>query len=334
MNRVLKTALIGGMTLGAAACMDFGTSPSTSLQASDFALALAGTGESQTSFSDASAGGLTGFVSGGFNQQGGPGGPGGPGDGGRRGGSWMMGGGLEAGFAGYGLGNGFGHRPIDNTSCTFNATSARLECAAVVRNGVTITRSFSFANAAGASQSAFDTATTDRINTRSIIVGTIAGGFHRGFGHGFRHGFGPGNESAAHRTPLVNDTTSVNNASDRSVSGLRGEQRTISGTSGGTETTVGTDSVGRLTIVRVAGDTATGVKIPKTAAGGMPYPVAGNIVRSMRVSLTYDGRAAQTSIRREVITFDGSATAAVTVTQDGATKNCTLPLPRGRMSCS
>ena len=108
----------------------------------------------------------------------------------------------------------------------------------------------------------------------------------------------------------------------------------ISGTSGGTETTVGTDSVGRLTIVRVAGDTATGVKIPKTAAGGMPFPIAGNIVRSMKVTLTYDGKAAQTSIRREVITFDGSSTATVTVTQDGSTKNCTLPLPRGRMSCS
>lgn len=332
MERLLKTAMIGVVTLSAVACMDFGTSPSASLQASDFALALAGTGESQTSFSDASVGGLTGFVSGGFNQQGAPG-PGGPG-GGHRGGSWMMGGGLEAGFAGYGFGNGFGHRPIDNSSCTFNATSTRLECAAVVRNGVTITRSFAFANAAGTAQTAFDSATTDRINTRSTIVGTIAGGFQRGFGHGFRHGFGPGNENAAHRTPLVNDTTTVNNASDRTVSGLRGEQRTISGTSGGTETTVGTDSVGRLTIVRVAGDTATGVKIPKTAAGGMPFPIAGNIVRSMKVTLTYDGKAAQTSLRREVIAFDGSSTATVTVTQDGSTKNCTLPLPRGRMSCS
>lgn len=332
MNRTLKTAMTGALALSAAACIDLGTNPRGSLAASDFALALAGTGETQSSFSDAAAGGLTGFVSGGFHQQG----PGGGGGGGRRGGgSWLMGGGLEGGFAGYGLGNNFGLRPIDNTNCTYNTTSLRLECTPVVRNGVTITRSFAFANASGVAQSAFDSASTDRINTRSTIIGSIVGGFRRGFGHGFRSGFGPGSDtSATRRLPLQNDTTTVNLASDRSVSGLRGTERLVNGTSGGTETTVGTDSVGRVTIVRVAGDTATGVRIPKTATGGMPYPIAGTIVRSMKVTLTYDGAAAQTSTRREVLTFDGSATATVTITQDGTIRNCTLPLPRGRLSCS
>lgn len=329
MKRTLKTAMTGALAVSAAACMDLGTNPRGSLDAGDFALAIAGTGESQSSFSDASVGGLTGFVSGGFNQRG-------PGGGGSRGGaSWLMGGGLDGGFAGYGLGGGFGHRPIDNRNCTYNTTVLRLECAPVTRGDVTISRSFAFADAAGTAQASFDSATTDRINTRSTIVGTISGGFRRGFGHGFRHGFGPGNDNGApRRGRLENDTTRVNLASDRTVSGLRGTDRLINGTSGGTETTSGTDSIGRVTIVRVAGDTASGVKIPTASAGSHPYPIAGTIVRSMKVTLTYDGKSAQSSVRREVITFNGSATAAVTITHDGTTKNCSLPLPRGRLTCS
>jgi len=30
---------------------------------------------------------------------------------------------------------------------------------------------------------------------------------------------------------------------------------------------------------------------------------------------------------------DGSSTATVVITQDGVTKTCTLPLPRGRLVC-
>lgn len=323
MTRTLKLAMTGALAVGAAACMDPGT-PNAELQATDFALAIAGTGQAQSSFSDAGGNGLTGFVGGGFGQ------------GGRRGGAnWMMGGGLEGGFAGYGMGASFGHRPIDNANCAFNATSGRLECAPVARDGLTVSRSFAFADAAGVLQQMFDSATTDRINTRSTIVGTIAGGFLRGFGHGFRHGFGPARRGPGNGRPqLDNDTTTVNLSSDRTVVGLKGAQRTIDGISGGTETTVGTDSVGRLTIVRVAGDTASGVTIPATVASGHPYPIAGTITRSMKVTLTYDGQAATTSIRREIIAFNGGTTASVTIMHDGTTRKCTLPLPRGRLTCS
>ena len=50
-------------------------------------------------------------------------------------------------------------------------------------------------------------------------------------------------------------------------------------------------------------------------------------------ALVYDGRAPQTAARREVISYDGSNAATVTITQDGTTTTCTLPLPRGRLSC-
>jgi hypothetical protein len=38
--------------------------------------------------------------------------------------------------------------------------------------------------------------------------------------------------------------------------------------------------------------------------------------------------------REEDVTYDGSTTAKVVITKNGVTKNCTLPLPHGRLSCS
>ena len=44
--------------------------------------------------------------------------------------------------------------------------------------------------------------------------------------------------------------------------------------------------------------------------------------------------ATTTKDRREVITYDGSATAKIVITQDGTTKTCSLPLPRGMPTCN
>jgi hypothetical protein len=78
---------------------------------------------------------------------------------------------------------------------------------------------------------------------------------------------------------------------------------------------------------------APGLAIPVTA-DKPSYPMAGTVVRSMKVTLTYAGKTPTTSTRREVITYDGSATAKLTITRDGTTKSCTLALPRGRPNCS
>ena len=53
----------------------------------------------------------------------------------------------------------------------------------------------------------------------------------------------------------------------------------------------------------------------------------------MRVTLTLDGQAPRTSDRREVITYDGSATAKLEITKDGTTTTCTMALPHGRPNC-
>jgi hypothetical protein len=127
----------------------------------------------------------------------------------------------------------------------------------------------------------------------------------------------------------------VNEGSDRSVTGLLTSERTINGTSQASENISGTDSAGHFTAVRLAGDTTNGVKIPTpTSTNPHPYPLAGTVTRSMQVTLTQSGQAPVTTTRSEVVTYDGTATAKIVITQNGQTRNCTLPLPRGRISCS
>ncbi|HEX9221599.1 MAG TPA: hypothetical protein VF858_14030 [Gemmatimonadaceae bacterium] len=250
----------------------------------------------------------------------GPGGGGGGGGGeqNRRGPGWgaFMGGGIgEAFIGGIGFGRGFGRGPFgewwghDSDDCAFSTTSNRLECTIVRENGLTINRSFSFLDASGAVQQAFDTAKTNTVNVKTSVSGTIT----------------------HHETA----TSTVNVSSDFTVTGLASgsTQRTVNGTSAGTESTTGTKEDVAFTAARTAGDTITGVVIP-LQDGRPTYPTAGTVVRSMQATVTLSGASPSTSSRREVVTYDGSSTAKVVITQDGVTKNCTKPLPHGRLSCS
>lgn len=225
----------------------------------------------------------------------------------------LMGGGLGDPFLGKGFGAGFGGGRHGDASlpatCAFEAASGRVVCPVETRNGLTVQRSAAYADASGVVQQAFDSATTNTINLRSSVSGTL--------------------------TRRDGSTSTVQSASDRTVAGLRTASRTVNGTSAGTETTSAADTAGTFTVARVMGDTIQGVVIPvPTAAGERPYPTAGTVIRSMQVTLTRAGASPVTSSRREVVTYDGSATAKVVITQDGTTKTCTLPLPHGRPSCN
>ncbi len=225
---------------------------------------------------------------------------------------FMMGGGLGDPFMGLGFGPGFGHRPPGEgdpfATCSFNAANGRLECNES-HHGLSIARSSQFKDASGAVQNAFDSLTTNSINTKITVSGTV--------------------------TRRDGDVSVVQHGSDRTVTGLAqgSNQRTVNGTSAGQENTTGTDSTGSFTAVRTAGDTILAVVIPVTN-GHPSYPISGSVIRSMKLVVTYTGSAATTSTRREVITYNGSDTATIVITHDGETKTCTLPLPHGHLSCS
>ena len=226
--------------------------------------------------------------------------------------SAMLGGGMHDGFLGRGFGIGFGHGffgLISLSLCTYSSSTGTFTCPATTRNGVTVTRTVKLLDAAGNAQSAYDTATTNTV-TEQV---TVSGSFTR-------------RDSA---------TTTVQHASTRTVSGLaRGStQRTINGTSAGAETTVGKDTAGTFTVSRTAGDTTKNVVIPVATSTTPTYPTAGTIIRAMQITVTRTGQTPASASRREVITYDGSATAKLVITENGTTRTCTLPLPFGRPTC-
>ena len=242
----------------------------------------------------------------------------------------FMGGGIgEAFIGGLGFGPGIGRGPFENfgrreagdsdseesdafdhsDNCAFSTTTNRVDCAAITHDGLTINRSFSFLDKAGAVQQAFDTATTNTVNVKKSVSGTI--------------------------THHATVTSTVNGSSDLTVAGLASgsTQRTVDGKSAGTDASTGTRDGVAFTASRSAGDTITALVIP-IQKDHPTYPTAGTIVRSMTATVTVTGKTPSTSSRREVITFDGSATAKVVITHDGVTKNCTKPLPHGKLTCA
>jgi hypothetical protein len=309
----LKIVFVAGAVALAAACAtDNATSPVASSEA---AAALI---SAPLSFDQLN----TSFVGGSDDSNGFM--PWGPGDGdqNRFGPGWhgFMGGGVGESFIGgigfgpgFALGPGFGRGPFgdwrDADNCAFSTTTNRVVCQTNTRHDLTINRSFSFLDAAGAVQQRFDRNTTNTVNVTSTVTGTT----------NHHHG---------------DATSTVNASSDFTVTGLASgsTQRTLDGKSAGTESTTGTRHGDAFTASRSAGDTISGIVIP-IQDNRPTFPTAGTIIRSMQATVTLDGGTPSTSSRREVITFDGSATATVVITQDGVTKNCTKPLPHGRLTC-
>jgi hypothetical protein len=221
----------------------------------------------------------------------------------------LMGGGLFGGFFGEEFGRGFA--PTD-AACKYDSSTGLTTCGPTTRNGITVTRVLQFQTSDGKSQSAFDN-TTNSVSTKITVTGTA--------------------------TRRDNDQSTVDLSSSQTVTGLApgSTARTVNSKSDGTETTTGTSQQGAFTSKRVTSDAVTGLVIPyrpQTATSWFPYPTAGSISRSMSATVQITGQSPTTSTRSEVITYDGTATAKVVITQNGKTQNCTLPLPFGRLSCS
>jgi hypothetical protein len=222
-----------------------------------------------------------------------------------------MGGGLAGPFFGDGFNAGFGPGPYGNGAppgtCTFSSVTGNVSCDPITRDGLTITRLATYLTAAGMPEAAVDSV-TNTIIVRTTVTGTV--------------------------TRRDSSTSTIAESSSQRVRGLAkgSAQRTVDGVSGGTESTVGVSNAGQFSSVRTTADTTSGIVIP-FAAGQPPYPTAGTVIREMQMTSTVVGQAPTTTSRREVVTYDGSTTAQVVITQDGVMKTCSLPLPRGHLTC-
>lgn len=301
MKGLLKGMTVAALAVAAVACMDT-TSPSLSLLSLNDALVTLPAGFSSTENTFVSDNGTTGAFM-----------PPAHGHDHAMGGRGMMGGGMGPDFlGGIGFGRGFDHGPFGfghlSSDCTFSSSTGRVTCPAFTDpRGLTINRSALFKKADGTVQSAPDS-TTDFVNEQISVKGTV--------------------------TRRDSAVSTVDNSSDRTVTGLAfgSTQRTVNGTSHGQESTNGKNSDGTFVATRLVGDTTSGLVIP-IDSGKPTYPTAGSVIRSMHSSITVAGGSPTVHDRREVITYNGSATATITITQDGTTKTCTLPLPHGMPVC-
>jgi hypothetical protein len=311
--RIVRTHVIAGFAIVAltiTACSD------TSAPASGFAITMASAysatpaGFSQLSSSFAADSSAGPFLPG-FGPREHGGGRGFGGFGGRGGGPGfglgLMGGGLFGPFLGDGPGGLFRH---DSTACSFASGTGLVTCAITTRDGLSVTVTSKYTTATGGAQAKLDS-TTNTATTTVSVSGTS--------------------------TRRDSSKSVVNESSNQTITGLAkgSTQRTVNGASKGTETTTGTSSQGAFTASRVTGDTvkAVVIPVPTSTTTGPAYPTAGTVIRAMSATVTVSGQSPATSARREVITYDGSATAKVVITQDGTTQNCTLPLPHGRLTC-
>lgn len=300
MIRIPYRMLTGAAIVAVVACSDSTTSPSNTspLLIPAFQSTPAGYSSTDNSFSSSSDAGV----------------PWKPDRNARDDGS-MMGGGLRPEFfGGMALARGWDRGPFGladfPTICVFSTTTGRVTCPDVTtRKGLTVSRSFKFMDATGAVQQVPGT-TTNTINEQVTVTGTVT----RDEGE---------------------ITSQVQENSDRTVGGLAAgsTQRTVDGKSMASEQSSGkTDDGTAFTASRVVGDTVTGLVIP-LQDGHPTFPTAGTIIREMTATIAMSGKSPATSSRREVITYDGSSTAKVVITKNGKTKNCTMPLPFGRLQC-
>lgn len=308
MARTTRTLLIATTALVGAACAEkiSSTSAINSAQLSSaFSTSPVGLESTTSSFADAANTPGQEFEPKGRNEQGEH-----EGNNGLPDGHDFMGAGLSLDLLGGRVG---GFKPFerehDDESSTGCAFANGLTTCTSTRSGLTVTRTIKWTDATGTAQTARDA------NTHTAV-------FH----------------SAVNGTRTRRDgkvTSTVDHTSDLTVVGLEATstQRTVDGTATGKETSTGTNKDGdTFTSVREVSDAITGVVIP--VANGRPsYPTAGTVSRTMKATLTLNGTTT-TSQRSEVITYDGTSTAKLVITKDGTTKNCTVPLPRGRPTCS
>jgi hypothetical protein len=219
----------------------------------------------------------------------------------------FMGGGVGGFLLGDGLLNDHFIR-FRTGKCAFQ-TGVGVVCADTTRNGnVVSSKTIKYTTASGTLQQSQDS-TTDGVELTAAVKGS--------------------------NTRRDSSTSSVDATSHQKVTGLTGAARTVNGESKGTETSTGNSIFGAFTSTRTTGDTLVGVVIPKKTSTTTTkiYPTAGTITRTMSATVNIQSATLVTS-RKEVITYDGSATAKVVITKDGVTQNCTLPLPHGKLTCS
>lgn len=198
-------------------------------------------------------------------------------------------------------------RPWD-AACEFDAATGRVTCSDVTINGLTISRSFAFYDAAGNAQP-FRGPTTVSVNTRTWVRGT------------------------AERDSV---TATIDRRSDLTVTGVQpgSTRRTFDGVEEGTSNIVARLARGTFVSDVSFADTTRALVLAANDPAAPRWPLGGTVIRTAEGTRARDGGDSRSFNRREEIVFDGTSRASLTITVNGQTRNCIIDLAARRVSCS
>jgi hypothetical protein len=192
-------------------------------------------------------------------------------------------------------------------NCVYSATTQRVECPTIVRNGLTFKRSIGYYTATGTPQPQRN-ADTRSANTKIDVSGS---------------------------TVTPRGTLTVARASNLTVAGLgaTATTHTLNGLETGTTSGTVTTDKGSVVMSETSSSKTENVVVPVPAKPGS-WPISGTTTRSGSTSAT---RAAtnesRTSSWSEKVTWSGTSVVNVEITRDGKTKSCTRDLSKQKTTC-
>ena len=194
-----------------------------------------------------------------------------------------------------------GYAPANG--CTLNASTGRFDCPPVTNNGLTLTRSFAFYNAAGVLMPRFNDTTTASVNVTTTETGV---------------------------RPTASGADTISGGRNLTVSGLAGHNTTRTWNGTGNRAVGGyyTDSAASRTYDNTEATMFTNIVVTLPRASN-PYPTSGSIARQVNsVGTVTKGTKSRTltTSRTITVTFNGTEFVPMTV---GST-SYTLDLATGK----
>jgi hypothetical protein len=182
------------------------------------------------------------------------------------------------------------------SSCTYGGSATGYVCPDITVGGMTISRSFTLLDLAGASMPSYDKATTDGVRSVLSAVGTITSG---------------------------GTTLNVNQQQQMTLSGLLSGVHKLNGFANTTvKQFLGSGASAVETMSSMQNLTVTNVVLPSSAPGASPYPASGTLAMDGATTLGIIPTVAS----RLVLTFNGTRSVPVSITVGGVTRQCTLDL--------
>ena len=185
------------------------------------------------------------------------------------------------------------------SDCPFQTASESFVCAPVTAGGLTLSRSFTLVDAAGAKQAVFDRATTSSLRLSSTITGTKA----------------------------ENDftTTTVEGEQEVTVSGLLTDRHTINGSSSTRLARVTDDSPGGQPEMTTLTTKLKNVVLPLVPAGApVAWPLSGSMELLSTTLADYPPPQPGPGpiVYGTVVVFTGTSIVEVALTSRGVTRVC------------